>query len=389
MTPLNPACNLTTDLVSTVEPAFEGLVPEWRELWRQSGDREPYSHPGWLLAYRRNFEPSAQVLVITVRKAGRLVAVLPLVRERTVVDGMPVRVMRAPMNEHSFGFHVLADTEATLQVPCAIVNRLAALPGWDLLLIQRYASRSFADQLGRCAPCHGFPALRFPHSASRCIAIPEPAAGGDEPWMAPVDGGLKKTIRRSLRLIGQDFDGDLVLDTRHDADPEALARFYDIEASGWKGREGTAIKCVPATLQFYNEVAKAFAEDGALRLQFLRVGATLLAGSFNVVAGGRSFVLKWAYDDAYSRYGPGQVLCKEMLRDGSERGLTALDLGEDAPYKREWTPVAEPHESVYLFNRTVYGRLLYAYRASIRPAIGRLRRSWQETADRARIPAQH
>jgi hypothetical protein len=38
--------------------------------------------------------------------------------------------------------------------------------------------------------------------------------------------------------------------------PAQLDRFYDIEASGWKKREGTAVTCGRDTLQFYNEVAR-------------------------------------------------------------------------------------------------------------------------------------
>ena len=376
------AGDLSTDLIAASSPAFEAVVPEWRALWVQAPDREPYSHPGWVAAYWAAFEPAAEPLVLTVRLRGRLVAVLPLIRESTVVDGMPVRLLRAPMNPHSFRVQLLTASDVTMRTPCAICDHLACMGGWDLLSIGRFPRAGAADRLGHCLRCHGFPAILHSHSPTRFIAIPDAASGGgDEPWMQDVDGDLKKKVRRAWRQISQDFRSEPELETIDAADPEALTRFYEIEASGWKGREGTAIKCAPETLGFYNAVARAFAADRALRLHVLRVQGVAVAGAFSVVTAHRLFVLKWSYDETYAKYRPGQLLSREMLRDCSQRGLREMDLGEDAAYKREWTPRTEDHEYLYVFNRTLYGRLLYGYREWMRPALGRLRRRWYRDAD--------
>lgn len=363
----------STELVAASSPAFRELVPEWRALWVQTPDREPYSHPGWVEPYWAAFEPGAQTFVLAVRLDGQLVAVLPLIRESTVVDGMPVRLLRAPMNPHSFRVQLLTASGATFRTPCAVCDYLAAMPGWDLFTIGRFARDGAADHLGRCLRSHGFPTILDSHFPTRYVAIADAAtAGGEEPWLEHVDADLRKNMRRAWRRVSQDYRAEPVLETLDTADPAALARFYDIEASGWKGREGTAIRCAAHTLRFYDDLAGSFAADGIFRLQFLSVAGITLAGAFSVVAGSRLFVLKWSYDEAYAKYVPGQLLSREMLRDCSRRGLRGMDLGEDADYKRDWTPLTQDHEYLYVFNRTLYGRLLYGYRKWLRPGAGRL-----------------
>jgi CelD/BcsL family acetyltransferase involved in cellulose biosynthesis len=372
---------VVTDLVVGPSASFARLLPDWQALWAQAPDREPNSHPGWVQAYLSAFEPAARPAVLTVRIDGTLVAALPLVSESTIFDGLPTRLLRAPLNPHSFRAQALVSAEQPKQAPSAIVDHLSSMPGWDLLTIARFACGGFADQIGKCAEDDGFPTLRHRHCPTRYVAIPERTASvGGEPWLADVDPELKKKMRRAWRQLQQEFRAAPELETCSAADPLALQRFFDIEASGWKGRAATAIKCAPDTLQFYTEVAQVFAAEGALRIHFLNAQGITIAGAFSIEAGGRLYVLKWSYDQEYARYSPGRLLSREMLRDCFERGLRAMDLGEDADYKREWTPLTQDFRYLHIFNRTLYGRLLYAWHEKARPAAGRLRRLWRGPA---------
>ena len=363
------------ELVPFGAAALRELLPEWRGLWAGARDREPFSHPDWVAAYLAAFEPAATPVVLTARLDGALIAVVPLIRESTILDGMPVRLLRALMNPHTFRVHLLT-ADGALQAPCAICDYLTSMPGWDVLAIPRFARDGFPDHLGHCTSCHGFPTMVLAQFATRYMLMPDAAsARGDEPWLTDVRPELKKKLRKGWRQVLEEYRIEPALETHDAADPAQLARFYDIEASGWKGREGTAIKCAPDTLQFYNAVAQAFAAEGALRLHFLGVGNVTIAGAFSLVAGDQMFVLKWSYDETYSKYRPGNLLAREMLRDASQHGIRTVDLGSDADYKREWTSRTREHESLYVFNNTMYGKLLYAYRARLRPYVGELIRS--------------
>ncbi len=94
-----------------------------------------------------------------------------------------------------------------------------------------------------------------------------------------------------------------------------------LEASGWKGAEGTAIQCDPRTRQFYDLVAQAAARDGYLSLDFLELNGKAIAAHFGFNLRGRYFLAKAGYDEAYRRQGPGQFLVNEILSETPQRGL--------------------------------------------------------------------
>jgi CelD/BcsL family acetyltransferase involved in cellulose biosynthesis len=242
------------------------------------------------------------------------------------------------------------------------------------------AQTGVASLMAGCLRCHGYASLIDRHLPARLFLVPDAAtARGEEPWLDGVTPRMRRGLRKSTRRVVADFGVEPEFEVIDAADPDALARFFDLEASGWKGREGTAIKCSADTLTFYNDMAVAVARDGALRLHFLRIRGVPVAGSLSVVSATRLHVLKAGYAEEYATYQPGQMLLGAMLRDCMGQGMREMDIGDDAPHKRTWTSTIENHEFLYVFNRTLYGRLLYVYRAALRPALGRLFRRWHRS----------
>jgi CelD/BcsL family acetyltransferase involved in cellulose biosynthesis len=167
--------------------------------------------------------------------------------------------------------------------------------------------------------------------------------------------------------------GTLALTHSSTADPAALARFYDLEASGWKGAEGTAIKCDPRTLQFYNSVATAAAQQGYLSLDFLELNGKPIAGHFAFNFRGRYFLAKAGYDESYRRYGPGQLLVSEILSQTPQRGLHEFDFVGPATWdESRWASARRTSYRIFIFRNNWYGHLLYTARISARDAVRRL-----------------
>ena len=362
-----------TALCSTTDPLFGDLLADWRELWRSDNTREPFSSPDWLLPYLQTFEPAVQPVFLHARVAGVLAAIMPLVREATMLDGMPGRAWRAPMNDDFFyRVGVLCRHGYETAVASAFIDLLGASPGWDVVSIPRFAVGTLPSLMARIAAERGFPTLIRPDRQTRLVELPGSGATAEQPWLAQVTPGLRKNMRRTQRQLREHLGADLVLERHEVATPEQLDRFYAIEASGWKGRENTAIRSAPATLRFFNQLAEHFVRERAFILHFLRAGAVTLAGGFSLIGGSCLYTLKWGYDESYARYGPGRLLTGAMARDSWERGIRSLDLGSDADYKREWTPHTRDHASVYIFNRSLYGRLLFAYRGLLGQGLARL-----------------
>ncbi|HYD71323.1 GNAT family N-acetyltransferase [Azospirillum sp.] len=133
-----------------------------------------------------------------------------------------------------------------------------------------------------------------------------------------LSGERRQTLRRKRRHLDklgpvtftdvEDGDGDGNVDA-------AIDGLIDLEASGWKGAEGTAI----ATLghrAVIRDVLRAAHARGRLSLLALRVDGRLVAARSAFLAPPGSFVFKIGHDERepYARSSPGFLLEEEAIR---------------------------------------------------------------------------
>jgi len=132
--------------------------------------------------------------------------------------------------------------------------------------------------------------------------------------MAAKSGRHLRELRRKERRLAEGGKVEYsTLEAKGDG-PAAIEEFLQLEASGWKGREGSAIKLREGGHDFFMAMGRgAFAKD-RLILQSLRVAGKVIASKFNVVGGKGAYVLKIAFDEDYSRYSPGDLLELENMR---------------------------------------------------------------------------
>jgi CelD/BcsL family acetyltransferase involved in cellulose biosynthesis len=344
------------------------LANEWRELCNEGPSDQPFCRPEWIGAYARAFGASKTLLLLTARIGDLLKAILPLEEERSLFCGMPIRKLRGTANAHSGRFD-LVRTDG-LEADAAILNLwsfLKQLPGWDMLELPYVAQGAALDQLVRAAQSDGFPVGKLESLRSPYINLAEWGTSEDL-WPAGVSSRFRKDLRRVMRKLTS--EGPVHLHRIEKADGEALKQFYDLEGSGWKGREDSAIASNEDTRQFYNEIARNAERFGYLSIYFLEFDGRMIAGHLGLTYRGRYFSPKVAYDENYRLYAPGQLLMNAVLRDCARRGLSELDiLGPWAEWKAKWTPLVHPHAHWYVFSKRTYGRTLHSLRFRIRPAI--------------------
>lgn len=103
-----------------------------------------------------------------------------------------------------------------------------------------------------------------------------------------------------------------------------------IEARSWKRAAGTAILCDPAKEGFFRTYLSAASARGQARIALLRIGGEAVAMQLAVEWGGRYWLYKIGYDEAYGRCSPGTLLMLHALRDAAGRGLTGFELMGDS-----------------------------------------------------------
>jgi len=86
------------------------------------------------------------------------------------------------------------------------------------------------------------------------------------------------------------------------------------------------------------------------------------------------YLLKTGYEEALRSFAPGVLLRHEMILRCTESGCTSYEfLGEDVPWKREWTHTWRDRLQLHAFHTTAPGRIDWLLAARARPLARRAR----------------
>ncbi|HEY3767288.1 MAG TPA: GNAT family N-acetyltransferase [Candidatus Angelobacter sp.] len=369
---------------------LEQIAGAWRELCDESGDEEVFYRPEWAQAYVLAFNPTAEVIVISAWAGAKLRGVLPLVRHRVRAYGFPIIKLSVPANVHALraSLTVCPGDESNIVLQ-SLWQAAKNLPQWDVIDVANVVEGNGLDRLLTIARQDGYATARKRTSQTLYLTIraaleKDPSANktaekksaekkteAPAPWLAGTRPKFRSHLRRSKRQLEE--QGTLECKRSSAADPEALKKFFDLEASGWKGAEGTAIQCNQHVRDFYDLVAQAAARDGYLSLDFLELNGKPIAAHFGFNLRGRYFLAKAGYDEAFRRQGPGQLLVNEILSQTPQRRLREFDFVGPATWdESRWASERRTNYRIFIFRKSWYGRLLHATRISAWDALRKL-----------------
>jgi len=357
------------DLVHPLAGRWERLCDETRCL--------PFYRPEWIAAYLKAFEPESQVVLMTASAGDRLVAVLPMVRKRAWFAGVPVWKLCGAANIHSTQFDILrTPCEAGEASISAFWSLLKRLPVWNMLELPLLSRNGAGLRLIRQASREGCRTMTMRFGESPVLGMKKDE-NGQLTWFHSTSRHFRHELRRCARILAHEMGEEPKLVRRINPDRETLEKFYELEASGWKGREGSAIKSAPPTRAFYSQIAQAGAAGGYFCLHSLEANNRMLAGAFSIETEDSLYPLKIAFDESLRRGGPGHVMFHHILEDCANRGITQLFFGgNNDPYKMKWTTETLPTFNGYVFSPDFRSRLAFRLR-TLHPGIGRARQAMQ------------
>ena len=134
-------------------------------------------------------------------------------------------------------------------------------------------------------------------------------AGHAEVYLATaMSAGHRKELRRVRRRLGDmGVLESRALEAGDDLQPWIDA-FLQLEMSGWKGQEQSALACTTASRDYFVAVARSAFERGRLIMLGLFLDGKPIALKCSFMAGDGSFAFKIAYDESFARYSPGVQL---------------------------------------------------------------------------------
>lgn len=104
-----------------------------------------------------------------------------------------------------------------------------------------------------------------------------------------------------------------------------VGELLTLEASGWKGRRGTALMADAATVAMLHEAASGLAATGRLRFWKLALDGKPIAMMYAVVDGGEAWLGKIAFDESWAKYSPGVLLILHATEQIFAEGIAQAD----------------------------------------------------------------
>ncbi len=240
------------------------------------------------------------------------------------------------------------------------------------------------EVIGDCVTAARYPVMQSAMTAA--IEVQESSwfscREGYEAIAANYASRLKKSLKQARKRLGAGY-GVEFLRSAGDGIAEAFTQFLEVEASGWKAEQGSAIGQVADRRAFYELLIRGGNGLWRPEINLLRLNGRTAAAQLCVRAGRALSVLKIGYDESHRELTPGNLLLDQLLRTSCESGDTdTVSLITDTAWMADWRPRKAAVLTLMRFNHTAAGLTARAL-----SHVGRLRDRMRNASTSAPSPA--
>ena len=287
-------------------------LPAWDDLARSTAEPNPFFESWLLLPAVQEFGTADDILFALVyhraaqpNKPPSLIGLFPLQRCGRSWK-LPVRHLRLWQHLHSFLLTPLLRAGREREALAALLEWAAGEQGAPLLELP------FVDTEGPFAQAlvdvlNDQHRLAF-QAECHTRALLRRAADAESYCAAAMSTGNRKELRRQRKRLAE--TGKLesrILAPDGDVD-RWLQQFLELEATGWKGQEKTALAASEANRAFFSRAVR----DGFARGQVQMLGLFLderpIALKCNFLSGHGAIAFKICFDETLAKFSPGVQL---------------------------------------------------------------------------------
>ena len=290
---------------------LRSAAAQWRALAASAIAPNVFYEPAFALAAQPMFGSDVGAGLVWSRGASpRLLGFFPARIERWRY-GIPLPVLVAWTHPYAPLSAPLVDRDAAAAVIAAWLDHVAGDPGLpDVLLLP-------------IAPIGGGLAAAFDAVLTQRGGTSVAFGSHQRALLAPtgvrntyLDHAISKHKRRTLRWQRRRLADSGVVSFDSAREPATIAKalgdYLALEAGGWKGRAGTAVRADDALRKFVEGAVTELAGQGKAQVVRLRVGDRAVAAGIVLRSGDTAWFWKIAYDESFARLSPGVQLVLDL-----------------------------------------------------------------------------
>lgn len=317
-------CELITDWAK-----LSALQDEWRRLWRSAGDAYFSQSFEWCAARWQAMQDEGghNLACVVIRDQDRVKLIWPLVVKREAVW----RVAR-PLDQVTTEYGAVLTEKAGEQARIAEAWRFARTSvRCDLFVLKAAPALSSLDNVLREAE----PKAMLQVDQRRFVRF-----NGFADWDAyyrSVKNDRRRGLERRVRRL-EEAGAVAIARAREPAERAAAIDWILATKADWLNERGhTAVwRKIRGYQQFLAALPADNGPDGGLSITLLKFDNKFIAGEIARVGDTHVEPFVAAFDPAFAKYSPGEILCRDCVKAAQDRGLVYdFRIGDD-PYKSYW-----------------------------------------------------
>ncbi len=282
---------------------FSDMIPEEAMALEHAAVTNPHALPAALRAARENAAESRLLLCRDV--GGSLIGVWPMVTTR-VPPG--IRILRSPLVPlYDLSGNPLITTERTFDVLRAMVLKLKQSSPTRVLILRNLQAEGPVWDTLQALQQDELISITPQEQWERAILDRSAADSADNYVTQSLSSGNAKNLRRKRKALEEQGALNLAIHAHPDSISSAFDRFLDLEAAGWKGHNGTALKQKHDDARYVLGVMRAMTGIDRAFIAELRMGETAIASGLFLRCGKEAFFWKTTYDESFSGHSPGVI----------------------------------------------------------------------------------
>jgi len=306
---INPAS--TKDATPALVPLTAVEPGQWRALAQRAVEPNGYYLPAWELAVSATARGriGASALSAYAGSSTRLIGLMPVVSLWQAWN-IPLPAL---VSAHPYGTlcSPLIDRDASIETATRLLQR-ARMAGAHALVLRDVALDGAA--MASLKEALGQTGLKPRVLGSYVRASLDATQDGDRLLHEALGAKKLKELRRQRHRLEEHGAVSFDVARKVDEIKPALESFLQLEASGWKGKRGTALIQDAGDATFIRRAVPALAETAQCEIVSLRAGATPVATGIVLRHQDRAFFFKLGIDERFAKYSPGVQLTLELTR---------------------------------------------------------------------------
>lgn len=357
------------DPITTLN-AFEQLAPAWDHLWAACTGADILSSHEWFKNWLGLFIANPHLLVIIARENNQVRAILPLMRGWERTHGIWLNVVRSVTNCHSHGFDLIS-LEEDPALFSEMIRKTFCFTHKNLIILDHVSERSLLYRL-IAAEGH-FPYRHHFHFHSENCQVR--LQGSFDEYFNQRSSKFRKNVRAAERKALERGPLQLVRVNRLEELKQITKICYDLEATGWKGKDKDALLQVRQAHDFYFRLAQKWCDENRLDVFILKSKDEWIAFYYCLNSADACRAVRIGINEAFRNLGPGMLLTKYTLETlfAEQSGKMWDFCGGAARWKLDWCSCREKFYRVFIFRDNWWGQALFQGALKLEPFEARRR----------------